>query len=158
MKDDLQTADNSIRVILDTNLWISFLIGRQLNMLLDFFADTTLELVSTPILREEILTVAKRQKFRKYFSEDSIKKLAEWMDDNMTMVNINGIPHRCRDPKDDYLLELAVQAKAIYLVSGDDDLLTIGEIEGCRIMTFSQFALEWSSKQLNKQKQITTVQ
>jgi predicted nucleic acid-binding protein len=55
---------------------------------------------------------------------------------------LDDIPQRCRDPKDDYLLELAIKSKAIYLVSGDDDLLDIGEIEGCRIMTFSRFLQE----------------
>ena len=68
------------------------------------------------------------------------------MNDHFTMVEIGEIPQRCRDPKDDYLLELAVQANAIYLVSGDDDLLEIGQIEGCRIMTFAQFEVEWQQK------------
>lgn len=146
MKKELLTVDNSVRIIVDTNLWISFLIGRKLNVLLDVFSNPLIELVSTPILRDEILTVAKRDKFRKYFTEDSIKRLAHWMDEAMTMIDIASIPPRCRDPKDDYLLELAVQAHAIYLVSGDDDLLSIGQIEGCRIMTFSQFIDEWKQK------------
>ena len=66
------------------------------------------------------------------------------MDEAMVMIEIGDIPPRCRDPKDDYLLELAVQSKAIYLVSGDNDLLSIGQIEGCRIMTFAQFVEEWT--------------
>lgn len=144
MKRELRTDDNLVRVILDTNLWISFLIGRKLNILLDFLEDPALELVSTPLLRDEILEVAKRDKFQKYFTEENINRLAAWMDEAMVMVEIGDIPPRCRDPKDDYLLELAVQSKAIYLVSGDNDLLSIGEIEGCRIMTFAQFVEEWT--------------
>lgn len=144
MINEIQTAENSQRVIVDTNLWISFLIGRKLNILLDFLADPKLELVSTSLLREEILTVARRDKFRRYFTEENILLLAQWMDESMTMVEIGEVPARCRDPKDDYLLELAVQSKAIYLVSGDEDLLSIGQVEGCRIMTFAQFVAEWS--------------
>lgn len=60
----------------------------------------------------------------------------------MTNVPLGDIPSRCRDPKDDYLLELAVQANAIYLVSGDSDLLDIGTIGDCRIMTVQQFEKE----------------
>lgn len=112
--------------------------------MLDVLADPKLELVSTPMLREEILTVARRDKFRRYFTEENVLLLSQWMDEAMTMVEIGDVPARCRDPKDDYLLELAVQSKAIYLVSGDDDLLSIGQIEGCRIMTFSQFIAEWT--------------
>lgn len=144
MINEIQTAENSQRVIVDTNLWISFLIGRKLNILLDFLADPKLELVSTSLLREEILTVARRDKFRRYFTEENILLLAQWMDESMTMVEIGEVPARCRDPKDDYLLELAVQSKAIYLVSGGEDLLSIGQAEGCRIMTFAQFVAEWS--------------
>lgn len=144
MRNEMQTAENPQRVIVDTNLWISFLIGRKLNILLEFLTDPKLELVSTPLLREEILTVARRDKFRRYFTEENVLLLAQWMDESMTMVEIGEVPARCRDPKDDYLLELAVQSKAIYLVSGDEDLLSIGQIEGCRIMTFAQFVAEWS--------------
>ena len=65
-----------------------------------------------------------------------------WMDEMMTYFELGTIIPRCRDPKDDYLLELAVQSHAIYLVSGDSDLLTLWQIEDCRIMTFSQFEEE----------------
>ena len=60
----------------------------------------------------------------------------------MVNVPLGDIPARCRDPKDDYLLELAIQSKAIYLVSGDSDLLEMGTIGDCRIMTVKQFEQE----------------
>ena len=41
--------------------------------------------------------------------------------------------------------ELAVKAKAIYLVSGDDDLLSLGHVGGCKIMTAHQFEHEWKN-------------
>lgn len=47
----------------------------------------------------------------------------------------------CRDEADDYLLALAIEAKANYLVTGDQDLLVLQEIETCRILdvvTFEQ--------------------
>ena len=60
----------------------------------------------------------------------------------MINVPLTIIPARCRDPKDDYLLELAIQSKAIYLVSGDSDLLELGTIGDCKIMTVAQFEKE----------------
>lgn len=141
------TESKSLRVVVDTNIWISFLIGKQLDSLLEMFEDPWFELVCTPLQREEILTVANREKFRKWFTLEKIEQLKQFIDQEMTMVEIDetNIPSRCRDPKDDYLLELAVQANAIYLVSGDDDLLSIGEIQGCRIMTIKQFESVWKS-------------
>lgn len=134
--------DNPIRIIIDTNLWISFLIGRKLDKLIKMFEDPWFELVNTPILQEEVLTVAKREKFRKWFSTEKVDALQHFMEEEMVMVDINEIPRRCRDPKDDYLLELAIQSHAIFLVSGDDDLLNLGQIEDCQIMTVAQFENE----------------
>lgn len=91
---------------------------------------------------QEVLLVARRPKLAKYFNTDDVNQLQEWMEQNMTNVPLGEIPSRCRDPKDDYLLELAVQAKAVYLVSGDSDLLELGSIGGCRIMTVRQFEKE----------------
>lgn len=39
----------------------------------------------------------------------------------------------CRDPDDDKFIECAVDSKALYIVSGDKDLLDISEYEGIQI-------------------------
>ena len=133
---------NKIRVIVDTNLWISSLIGRQLSSLRDILSYPSIELVMTERLMQEVLLVARRPKFARYFQTEDVNRLQEWMEKNMTNIPLGEIPARCRDPKDDYLLELAVQAKAVYLVSGDSDLLELGSIGECRIMTVRQFEQE----------------
>ena len=131
-----------MRVIVDTNIWISSLIGRQLTSLRDLLSYPCIELIMTERLMQEVLLVAQRPKFAKYFHSEDVEQLRHWMEQNMTNVPLGDIPSRCRDPKDDYLLELAVQANAIYLVSGDSDLLDIGTIGDCRIMTVQQFEKE----------------
>lgn len=143
MKNNPQDNPQIVRVVIDTNLWISFLIGKKLDCLLELLDNPWFELVSTARLNEEILEVSRRPKLRKYFREENVLLLEEWMNQHFVMVEIDDIPKRCRDPKDDYLLELAVRANAIYLVSGDKDLLDIGQINECRIMTVAQFEAEW---------------
>ena len=133
---------NKMRVIVDTNISISSLIGRQLASLRDLLSYPCVELIMTERLMQEVLLVAQRPKFAKYFHSEDVEQLRHWMEQNMTNVPLGDIPSRCRDPKDDYLLELAVQANAIYLVSGDSDLLDIGTIADCRIMTVQQFEKE----------------
>ena len=133
---------NRIRVIVDTNLWISSLIGRQLCSLRELLSYPSIELIMTERLLQEVMLVARRPKLAKYFHADDVDQLQEWMEQNMTNVPLGKIPARCRDPKDDYLLELAIQAKAVYLVSGDSDLLEMGSIGDCRIMTVRQFEQE----------------
>ena len=41
----------------------------------------------------------------------------------------------CRDPQDDMVLECAVNAGADVIVTGDKDLLALGEYEGIRILS-----------------------
>ena len=45
----------------------------------------------------------------------------------------------CRDPDDDKFLSCAIDAKCLYIVSGDKDLLSLGEYKGVEIMTVSDF-------------------
>ena len=45
----------------------------------------------------------------------------------------------CRDPADDFILEIAVEGKADYLVTGDDDLLVLDPFQNVRIVTFKEF-------------------
>ena len=45
----------------------------------------------------------------------------------------------CRDPDDDKFINCAIDAKAIYIVSGDNDLLTIKHFEGIEIVTAREF-------------------
>lgn len=45
----------------------------------------------------------------------------------------------CRDPKDNMFLECAVASKAKYIISGDDDLLSMKTIEKTTIITAKEF-------------------
>lgn len=144
-RESLPSNDEALcRVVVDTNLWISFLIGKRLEGFLDFLGNPWFEPVSSQQLNEEIMRVARRPKFHDFFDEEDVNRLEEWMTSHCTMVEVGEIPSRCRDPKDDFLLELAVQSNAIYLVSGDEDLLELGQIGDCKIMTYAQFKAEWS--------------
>ena len=54
---------DEIRIIIDTNLWISFLIGRKLSCLLDLLSYPEYQLVVSSELTEEIREVFMRPKF-----------------------------------------------------------------------------------------------
>ena len=47
----------------------------------------------------------------------------------------NVIVQACRDPKDDRILELAVNGNATTVVTGDDDLLVLNPFRGIPIVT-----------------------
>ena len=57
----------------------------------------------------------------------------------MNVVETSSNVEVCRDPDDNKFLECAVDAGCLYIVSGDKDLLSIGEYEGVQILTASDF-------------------
>ena len=52
----------------------------------------------------------------------------------------------CRDVKDDKFINCAIDAKAIYIVSGDNDLLTIKNFAGIEIVTAREFYEKYLQK------------
>ena len=63
----------------------------------------------------------------------------QFLEEYSIKFQIDNIPQRCRDPKDDFLLELAIVAEADVLLSGDKDLTDMKQIENFRIMTVADF-------------------
>ena len=96
------------------------------------------EVIFNVSLIEEFITVASRPKFKKYFSNEDIRKLLTFFDSNGKLISISSSITICRDYKDNFLLNLAIDGKADFLVTGDDDLLCLGKIENIPIVTFNQ--------------------
>lgn len=88
---------------------------------------------------EELLIVTARDKFRKYFGEEDVKDLVSFIKIVGEVIEIDGFEEICRDPKDDFLLALAKESKAHYLISGDKDLLELKEYKKTQIITINQF-------------------
>jgi putative PIN family toxin of toxin-antitoxin system len=87
----------------------------------------------------EFIGVANREKFKRYFSESDINELSTKMKRVAKIVHTTTIQTQCRDPKDNFLLELAVDGKADYLITGDDDLLELKTVNKTKIVTFRDF-------------------
>ncbi len=45
----------------------------------------------------------------------------------------------CRDPKDNMFLDIALTCNALYLVSGDKDLIALNPYKGVEIITATEF-------------------
>lgn len=127
------------RVIIDTNCWISFLIGKRLSMLVPLLTEEQVNIVLCEELIGEIEDVTSRPKFAKYFPADEVKSLLSFLRLRCTMVEPTCDVEMCRDAADDYLLSLAKTSKAHYLVTGDKDLLVIGKIGNCQIVDPTTF-------------------
>jgi len=127
------------KVIIDTNLWISFLIGKELQNLKDLIVDARIRLVSTDQLINELKLVTSREKLKKYFEPEKVTDLISLLEIISEKVKIKKIKQICRDPKDDFLLALSKVSKADFLITGDKDLLEIKRYDRTVILTFKKF-------------------
>ena len=133
---------NPTRLIIDTNLWISFLISRDFEKLDFLFSSGKISLLFSERLFSEFIGVASRAKFRKYFSENDIDELSVKIKAVAKIVQTTTVQTQCRDPKDNFLLELAVDGNADYLITGDNDLLELKTVNKTKILKMEDFFRE----------------
>ena len=131
--------EKASRIIIDTNVWISFLIGKELQNLKDLILNDKVKIILTDQLINEIKLVTSRDKLKKYFDQDKVTELISLLDILTDKVKLRKVDKICRDPKDDFLLALAKESKANYLITGDKDLLDIKVYGRTRIVTVKQF-------------------
>ena len=127
------------RVILDTNIWISFILTGDFTKLDHIFQENSIVLLFSKELIEEFIDVASRPKFRKYFPLQDLINLLGQIEKKSEFIQVVNAINLCRDPKDDFLLSLAHDGQATHLISGDKDLLAIGTFGKTRILTLADY-------------------
>ena len=127
------------RIIIDTNLWISFLITNDFNKLDHFLNSDKYLVVFSDELFDEFLEVVHREKFARYFNDLNIKILVEIINEKALFVKVFSIVNICRDVKDNFLLSLAIDGDVDYLITGDNDLLILKHYQKTSILTINDF-------------------
>lgn len=133
------TNQKPIKVIIDTNLWISFLIGKQLASLKPLLVEQTVQPILSEQLLQEIILVTQRPKLQKYFPQSKVKELIALLKILGLSIDIESKVSICRDPKDNYLLALAQDSQADFLITGDKDLLILKQFKSTQIVTYQDF-------------------
>ncbi|MEK6608963.1 MAG: putative toxin-antitoxin system toxin component, PIN family [Myxococcota bacterium] len=129
-----------VRAVLDTNVLISALIrpdgppGRILEALIG----KAFEMVISPGIVGELRRAARYRRVRKHIriSEAQLEVRLAQIEAIGDPVAGNLTPQvAVRDPEDIMLLATAVEGRADYLVTGDEDLLTLARHQGIAIVT-----------------------
>ena len=129
----------SHKIIIDTNLWISFLLTNQFSFLDKLLTKKKVKLAFSGELLAEFLEVVKRPKLSKYFKTEDLEKIIEIINQYAEFYPVNSTVEICRDEKDNFLLALAKESKANFLITGDKDLLVIKKFELTEIITIAEF-------------------
>ncbi len=131
--------NKNIKVIFDTNVWISFLIGKRLSFIKDYISNGQITIIITPQLLKEIKDVTGRERLKKYFPKKSVEELIELLEIIGENFEISPTHFINRDPKDNFLLDLIDYSKADFLVTGDKDLLLHNPFKTATILTPADF-------------------
>jgi len=126
-------------VIIDTNLWVRFLITGNFKHLDLRIEDGSIEIIYSDELLEEFLEVVSRSKFAKFFSRSDVVNLLKCLRSCSVIVEVYSVTNLCRDPKDNFLLSLSKDSSADFLITADNDLLVLKNFRRTKIVTFSEF-------------------
>jgi len=126
-------------IILDSNIWISYVITRRLENLVTLIRYHQLTVLTSRHLIEEIQMVLSRPKFKKYIKYSDIKEFITIHLKLCLLVDTDVTTGQLTDPKDNFLLNLYTKGKATVIVSGDKEFLhEAGELN-FRVMTLREF-------------------
>jgi len=135
----------SWRVVLDTSTLVSaaLRIGSIPHQAL-LEALATCDVCASAETLEELERVLDREKFDRYLDRASRLEFVALIRRHVHLfavqdADLDAVEPRCRDPKDNQFLSLALIAEVDMLVSSDEDLLVMQPWHGIEIMTPAEF-------------------
>jgi len=133
------------RVVFDTSSLISAAIqvGTKPNLALIYALEFCTVCASEQLIAE-LREVASRERFDRYLSAHERQEFLDLVQENFKMFpvfpsDIESVDPTCRDPRDNFVLALALIAEADAIVSSDHDLLVLHPWHGIAILTPAQF-------------------
>lgn len=128
-----------MQVVIDTNLWVSFFIGKRVGTLKQRLQSPALKVLTCDVQRQELKRVLGSQKMQSVLGEGAQEMLLPVYDGLTEPVTVSEQVNACRDPKDNFLLSLALSARADLIVTGDKDLLVLHPFRGIHIVSYTEF-------------------
>lgn len=129
------------KLVFDTNILISAaLIKQSVSAFALDFALSKGRLVISESVMQEFKEVLFRKKFDKYFTHDAERLEAiERLANNALLFFPKTVIQDCRDPKDNKYIELAIDANASAIITGDKDLLILHPFRHIPILSATDF-------------------
>ena len=132
-----------MKIVIDTNVVISgVFFGGKSRMILEAAADGKLSVCASAEILSEYYEVTDEMISRGqgHFSRDVLLPLISAIEIIIPLSSFS----ICRDPDDNKFIECAADSGALYIVSGDKDLLDIQEYNGIRIVAAANFCNMYS--------------
>lgn len=129
---------NLVRVVCDTNVLVSALLGSSTNRrILEIFETSQIVLLFTRDTLAELAEVLRRPELG--ISASEIRLLFQIIRKRAGKVRVGKTVWHCRDPKDDIILNVAYYGKPDFLITGDKDILAFSHESSLKILTPAKF-------------------
>ncbi len=90
-------------------------------------------------IMDEFYDVGERPRIRRYVTSFNVNEFTQILLHRAKIVEVRGhLPQVTPDPKDNMIVEAAVEGKVKFIVSGDRHLLTLKMFRGIRILTVGE--------------------
>ena len=127
-----------MRIVVDTNVVISgMFFGGNPRKIIESIVDGDIAAFATTEIIDEYMEIIESMIERKQGSFN--QRVFSPLFSALNIINSETKIEISRDPDDDKFIECAVDAKALYIVSGDKDLLDISEYKDIQIITAKEF-------------------
>ena len=133
-----------MRLILDTNILVSAFVFKSetANIVVRdaakkhtlLFSESTFKELKSTLLKPKFSEIAELPTIRNFIF--NLARIGEFIDPKVKITE-------CRDPKDNKFLELAVAGNADCIVTGDKDLLVLNPFRGIKIISPSDFLIQF---------------
>ena len=128
-----------MRLVVDANLWISSLLSSEFQARTENFFQSEYRLIVSKDLFDDLDDAIHKPYLAKRINRTDYEMLISKLRTLAELVDVRSVVDVCRDPKDNYLLALAKDGSANYLITGDADLLVLNEFEKTKIIKLSDF-------------------
>ena len=127
-----------MRIVVDTNVIASAIFfGCKPYQLLHYIMEGRVDVVASKEIVDEYEEIVLRLK-QKYPRIDTRIPLQELLS-KFEIIRVSSDIQASRDPDDNKFISCAVDGKCLYIVSGDDDLLSVGSYGDVEILTVAEF-------------------
>ena len=134
-----RNRNGKIRLVVDANAWISSLLTPEFRSRLEIVFEETYHLIVSEGLFNDLSRAVRKPKLAKIINPTFYGQLVARLRTLGELVDVHSVVDSCRDPKDNFLLALAKDGNADYLITGDKDLRVMEKFGKTEIVTLSEF-------------------
>ena len=134
-----KNRNKKTRLVVDANVWVSSLLTPRFRARLEIVFDSKYRLMVSEELFRDLASALCKPHLAKQIDQADYEILVAKLRFYAELVEVHSNVSVCRDPKDNFLLVLAKDGNADYLITGDNDLLILKKFENTKIITIRDF-------------------